>query len=62
METKVIKSEFPLPRAKIRVGNTVIVTKQDSLFGEFSAYQFDTADAEVIKNLIEILQKIIKDA
>lgn len=59
METKVINLKEPLPRVKITCGNSTIVCKHDTIFGDYCAYQYDPSDALLIKNVIECLKQII---
>lgn len=59
METKVINLNLPLPRVKITCGNSTIVCKHDTIFGDYCAYQFDPGDVELIENVIECLKQII---
>lgn len=59
MDTKVINLKEPLPRVKITCGNSTIVCKHDTIFGDYCAYQFDPKDATLIENVMECLKQIL---
>lgn len=61
MDTHVINLKKPLPRVKITCGNSTIICKHDTIFGDYCAYQFDNSDRSLIENVIECLTQILSE-
>ena len=55
----VIESNKPLPDMKLKVGKSLIVSKNDRLFGPFVSYKIHPEDVQVICRLFNIVQPLL---
>lgn len=55
----VIVSNKPLPDMKLKVGKSLIVSKNDRLFGPFVSYKIHPEDVQVICRLFNMVQPLL---
>lgn len=61
-QVSVIESNKPLPDMKLKVGKSLIVSKNDRLFGPYVSYKIHPEDVKVIRHLFNIVQPLLNES